>query len=163
MPISQGRRTTADSHAATSCLPLGRRAPVENDGGELIGKQVGQASSGANKGATYWSDNVQDALAQSSNTGFTDLAHKVGTKNIINMAEQFGVNGSSYRRGLGASYQGEVGLALGIASLTVNEQTTMLATIADNGEYHQAHLVKYWQTRARRRRADAEGRPAHRC
>ena len=36
-------------------------------------------------------------------------------------------------------------MALGIAPLTVNEQTTMLATIADNGMYHQAHVVKYWQ------------------
>jgi membrane peptidoglycan carboxypeptidase len=39
-----------------------------------------------------------------------------------------------------------VGLALGIASLTVQEQTTMLSTISDNGQYHAAHLVKYWQT-----------------
>jgi membrane peptidoglycan carboxypeptidase len=36
-------------------------------------------------------------------------------------------------------------MALGIAPLTVNEQTTMLATIADNGVYHQAHVIKYWQ------------------
>ncbi len=39
----------------------------------------------------------------------------------------------------------QVGLALGIASLTVNEQTTMLSTLADNGVYHQSHIVKYWQ------------------
>jgi membrane peptidoglycan carboxypeptidase len=36
-------------------------------------------------------------------------------------------------------------MALGIDALTVEEQATMLSTIADNGEYHAAHLVKYWQ------------------
>ena len=44
-----------------------------------------------------------------------------------------------------AKFKGEVGLALGIAPLTVQEQDTMLATLANNGDYHQAHLVKYWQ------------------
>jgi membrane peptidoglycan carboxypeptidase len=116
---------------------------VENDGGELIGKQVGTGSSGA----AYYSDNVQDALAQSSNTGFTDLAHKVGTKNIVSMASDFGVNTAAYSDGGSGlvSYEGDVGMALGIGSLTVQEQTTMLATIADNGLYHQAHLIKYWR------------------
>ena len=116
---------------------------VENDGGELIGKNLGKASTGA---AAY-GDNVQDALAQSSNTGFSDLAHRVGTANVYTMAGQFGVNLNSYKDGgSGLSiYIGDSGMALGIAPLTVNEQTTMLATIADNGLYHQAHVVKYWQ------------------
>ena len=35
--------------------------------------------------------------------------------------------------------------ALGEASLTVNEQTQMLATIDDNGVFHQAHIIKSWQ------------------
>jgi membrane peptidoglycan carboxypeptidase len=132
----------ATDHVANSCvLPGG--APVENDGGEQIGKQVGQASSGANKGATYWSNNVQGALAASSNTGFTDLAHKVGTQNIINMAAQYGVNTTAASF---SKFKGGVGIALGIAPLTVQEQDTMLATIANNGNYHQAHLVKYWQS-----------------
>jgi membrane peptidoglycan carboxypeptidase len=127
--------------AQKSCvLPGGY--PVENDGGELIGKQVGAASSGINKGATYFSDNTQGALAASSNTGFTDLAHKVGTQHIVNMAAQFGVNTTAASFG---KFTGGVGIALGIAPLTVQEQTTMLATLANNGYYHQAHLVKYWQ------------------
>jgi membrane peptidoglycan carboxypeptidase len=131
----------ADSAQKSCELPGGY--PVENDGGEQIGKQVGQATSGANKGATYWSNNVQGALAASSNTGFTDLAHKVGTQNIINMAAQYGVNTTAASFG---TFKGGVGIALGIAPLTVQEQDTMLATIADNGYYHQAHLVKYWQS-----------------
>jgi membrane peptidoglycan carboxypeptidase len=144
LPITQGQYMV--DNEKNNCLSenLNGSAPVENDAGETIGKQVGQQSSGANKGATYWSDSVQDALAQSSNTGFTDLAHKVGTANIIKLAENVGVNGSSSGADF-AHYEGGVGLALGIASLTVQEQTTMLSTISDNGEYHAAHLVKYWQ------------------
>ena len=135
---------TADNQSNSCLLPGG--APVENDGGETIGKQVGQQSSGANKGAAYWSSNVQNALAQSSNTAFTDLAHKVGTENIINTAQEVGVNMAPYPTGSGlASYKNQVGLALGIAPLTVQEQTSMLSTIADNGLYHQAHLIKFWQ------------------
>jgi membrane peptidoglycan carboxypeptidase len=129
-----------DSAQKSCVLPGGY--PVENDGGEQIGKQVGQAPSGDNKGATYWSNDVQGALAASSNTGFTDLAHKVGTQNIVNMAAQFGVNTTAASFG---KFTGGVGIALGIAPLTVQEQTTMLATHANNGYYHQAHLVKYWQ------------------
>jgi len=115
---------------------------VENDAGELIGKDVGTVS-----GAPAYSDNVQDALAQSSNTGFSDLAHRVGTANIYTMAGNFGVNLNSYADGGSGlhSYIGDSGMALGIAPLTVNEQTQMLATIADNGLYHQAHIIKYWQ------------------
>ena len=109
---------------------------VSNDGGEVIGnaKQGG--------GTT-----VQNALAQSSNTAFSDLAHRVGTTQIANMAGQFGVNLAPYNQGGSGltSYEGEVGMALGIAPLTVNEQTTMLSTIANDGSYHQAHVVKYWQ------------------
>jgi membrane peptidoglycan carboxypeptidase len=131
---------TADSAQKSCVLPGGY--PVENDGGELIGKQVGQAPSGANKGATYYSNNTQGALAASSNTGFTDLAHKVGTQNIIDTAAKFGVNTTAASF---SKFKGGVGLALGIAPLTVQEQDTMLATLANNGYYHQAHLVKYWQ------------------
>ena len=146
LPITAAQYELDNKAKPPNCLAQGLNgsAPVENDGGELIGKQVGQQSTGANKGATYFSTNAQGALAASSNTGFTDLAHKVGTANIIQMAEQFGVDGSSGGADF-AKYQGGVGLALGIASLTVQEQDTMLATLANNGYYHQAHLVKYWQ------------------
>ena len=36
-------------------------------------------------------------------------------------------------------------VALGESSLTVNEQTQMLATIDDNGVFHPGHVVKSWQ------------------
>jgi len=146
LPITQGQYTM--DNQKNDCLPqnLTSSFPVENDGGESIGKQVGKAPSGVNKGATYNSDNVQDALAQSSNTGFTDLAHKVGTTNIVKMAQAFGVNTGNFPAGSGLAHdEGQVGIALGINALTVQEQATMLSTIANNGEYHAAHLVKYWQ------------------
>jgi membrane peptidoglycan carboxypeptidase len=111
--------------------------PVENDGGE---SGIGNPKKG--NGTT-----VQNALAQSSNTAFTDLAHRATTSSIIRMAQNYGVNIAPFAQG-GSNLSdmvGQVGLALGTASLTVNEQDQMLATIADNGVYHQAHVVKYWQ------------------
>jgi membrane peptidoglycan carboxypeptidase len=87
--------------------------------------------------------NVQNAFAQSSNTAFTDLAHRVGTQKIIDLAGEMGVNLNPYSDdGSGLpSFKGEVGLALGTAPLTVNEQDTMLATIDNGGTYHQAHVI----------------------
>ncbi|MBO0802789.1 MAG: penicillin-binding protein, partial [Nocardiopsaceae bacterium] len=79
---------------------------------------------------------VQNALAQSSNTAFTDLAHRVGLKPIEQMAEaEGGVDPSTFK------YSPGVGIALGINSLTINDQASMMATIDDGGTYHQAHLV----------------------
>ena len=80
---------------------------------------------------------VAQAEAQSSNTAFTDLIHRVGNQNVVNMAKQFGVDVET--SGL-AKDQG-VGMALGIDSLQVNEQDTMLATLDDNGIYHPAHII----------------------
>jgi membrane peptidoglycan carboxypeptidase len=128
--LSKDMTYYAASECAQNNLP-GYYA-VENDGGETIG------SAKNNFGVS-----PQTALAQSSNVAFSDLAHKVGTTAIINMAHMFGVD--TQASGLDGM-RGEAGIALGIGSLTVNEQTTMLATIDDNGMYHQAHIVKYWQT-----------------
>jgi membrane peptidoglycan carboxypeptidase len=63
------------------------------------------------------------------------------------MARQFGVDVAPYQDGGSAltSYEGGVGMSLGVAPLTVNEQATMLAAVADDGLYHQAHVVRYWQ------------------
>ena len=107
---------------------------VSNDGGEVISNKPGGAIS------------VQDALAQSSNTAFTDLAHRVGTRNIIQMAANMGVNIAKYPAGSNLDQLvGQVGMALGTGSLTVNEQATMLSTIDDDGTYHQSHIIQSWQ------------------
>jgi len=82
---------------------------------------------------------VAQAEAQSSNTAFTDLIHRVGTQNVVNMARQFGVDTAT--SGLQSDI-GHVGMALGQDSLSVSEQDTMLATLADNGTYHSAHVIQ---------------------
>jgi membrane peptidoglycan carboxypeptidase len=129
--------TKVTSSGTTISCPSGESSyfPVENDGGEVIGNPK--------KGG---GTTVQNALAQSSNTAFTDLTHRVTTSNVIKMAQALGVNIAAFPNGSNlTNLVGQVGLALGTASLTVNEQTTMLSALADNGVYHQAHIVKYWQ------------------
>ena len=80
----------------------------------------------------------QNAMAQSINTAYTDLWHKVGGASVLDMAKSMGVNLDT--SGLNGMVN-EAGVALGQASLTVAEQATMLATIDDNGVYHDAHVV----------------------
>jgi membrane peptidoglycan carboxypeptidase len=108
---------------------------VSNDGGETItGTKAGGATT------------VQNALAQSSNTAYTDLAHRAGTRAIIQMAANMGVNIAAFPNGSNLSQLvGQVGMALGTGSLTVNEQATMLSTIDDGGMYHEAHIIQSWQ------------------
>ena len=89
--------------------------------------------------AVYGAMSVAQAEAQSSNTAFTDLIHRVGTQNVVDMAKQFGVDAAS--SGLQGDV-GHVGMALGQDSLSVNEQDTMLATLTDNGTYHAAHIIQ---------------------
>jgi penicillin-binding protein 1A len=128
----------------STVVPYGTKACAGAD--EFVVSNVGGAAVGdpARGGGTT----VQNALAQSSDTAFVDLAHRIGTQNIERMAGQLGVNVAPYAEGGGSglvNYTGQVGMALGVAPLTVNEQATMLSTIADNGQYHQAHVVKYWE------------------
>jgi membrane peptidoglycan carboxypeptidase len=127
--------STVVPYGTTTCAQPAH-SPVFNDGGEVIGNP------GQGGGTT-----VQNALAQSSNTAFTDLAHRAGTAKIAAMAGRLGVDVAPYQDGGSGlhNYTGAVGMALGVAPLTVNEQAQMLATVADDGLYHQAHLVKYWQ------------------
>jgi membrane peptidoglycan carboxypeptidase len=115
---------------------------VENDDGEIIGKGVGP------KGDNIYGSPVQNALALSSNTAFTDLAHRDGTSNVVQMAADYGVNVQSYASG-GSGLTLDEGavtqIALGGSAMTVQQQAQMLATIDDNGLYHEAHIIKYWQ------------------
>jgi membrane peptidoglycan carboxypeptidase len=114
---------------------------IQNDGAEVIGKPVGP------KGDLLSETSVQNALAQSSNTAFTDLEHRATTASTIQMASNFGVKINDYPAGSGltSKLHQVPGVALGTASLTVNEQTQMLATIDDNGTFHSGHVVKSWQ------------------
>ena len=86
---------------------------------------------------------VVTASAESLNTAYTDLYHRVaGTDgmNMINMAKSFGVNVASTASGL-YTQRDEVGTALGQASLTVEEQASTFATLADNGQYNAPHVI----------------------
>jgi membrane peptidoglycan carboxypeptidase len=95
---------------------------------------------------------VVRATAESLNTAFTDLWHKVAynpaTQDhpVVDMAKAFGVNVGPYPSGSGLTgkngMQDEAGTALGQASLTVEEQATMIATLAAGGEYSTPHLIK---------------------
>ncbi len=82
----------------------------------------------------------QNAMAQSINTAYTDLWHKVGGAPVLDMAQSMGVNVNVGASGLDGM-EHEAGVALGQASLTVAEQATMLATIDDGGVYHAAHVI----------------------
>jgi membrane peptidoglycan carboxypeptidase len=86
---------------------------------------------------------VVKAAALSSNAAFEDLAHRVGTTPIIRMAKALGVDISSASNGGSGLTDdvGKIGIALGIAPLTVEEQATTFATLADNGVYHTPHVI----------------------
>jgi membrane peptidoglycan carboxypeptidase len=86
----------------------------------------------------------QLAMAESINTAYTDLWHVVaGTDgmNVVNVAQAFGVDTNAAGITAGPDMQNEAGITLGQASLTVGEQASMLATIDDNGVYHDAHVI----------------------
>ena len=85
---------------------------------------------------------VAEASALSLNTAYGDLIHRVGTQNVINMAKKFGVNTAAYPGGSGLQRMvGQSGIALGQASLTVEEQATTFSTLAANGQYATPHVI----------------------
>ena len=81
---------------------------------------------------------VPKAAAISSDPGFEDLVHRAGTQATIDMARAFGVDTKA--SSLQAKVD-EVGMALGIASLTVEEQATTFATLAGGGMYVTPHVI----------------------
>ena len=90
----------------------------------------------------------QMAMAASINTAYADLWHTVAGRatthtinNVGEMAQLFGVDTAAQASPAGRAFQDEYGVALGEASLTVVEQGSMLATIDDNGVYHDPHLI----------------------
>jgi membrane peptidoglycan carboxypeptidase len=85
--------------------------------------------------------NAQMAMAVSINTAYADLWHRVGGAAVAQMAQAMGVNTDAAGITGSGGMVHEAGVALGQGSLTVGEQATMLATIADNGVYHQAHVI----------------------
>ncbi|MGE5289932.1 MAG: transglycosylase domain-containing protein [Micromonosporaceae bacterium] len=83
------------------------------------------------------------AISYSLNTAFVDLTHRIGTKNVISMARSLGVNTAPYPTGSDLSQKvHQTGIAIGIASLTAQEQATTFASFANNGTYVSAHVIK---------------------
>jgi membrane peptidoglycan carboxypeptidase len=90
----------------------------------------------------------QMAMAESINTAFSDLWHVVAgvgstttANNVAQMAQAFGVDTTLAGITGKDDMQDDYGVTLGQASLTVEEQASMLATIDDNGVYHDAHVI----------------------
>ncbi len=88
-PMSYSQAITAavydEPGQNTGCKDPGA-IKIENDGGESVGKAVGP------KGDNLSETSVQNALAQSSNTAFTDLDHRATTASTIQMAQNYGVD-----------------------------------------------------------------------
>jgi membrane peptidoglycan carboxypeptidase len=85
---------------------------------------------------------VAQASALSLNTAYGDLIHRVGTQNVIDMAAKFGVNTANYPAGSGLQHmEGQSGIALGQASLTVEEQANTFAVLAAHGQYVTPHVI----------------------
>ena len=93
---------------------------------------------------------VVEATAMSLNTAYADLWHRVAGYNP-NGDPNCHRHGQGLRGGHSAApttasglrhMRDEAGTALGQASLTVEEQATMIATLADGGVYHTPHVIK---------------------
>jgi membrane peptidoglycan carboxypeptidase len=98
---------------------------------------------------------VAKAAAISSDPAFMDLAHRVGVQNVITMAKEMGVGQTPFNQD-GNDYTalndqfgdnsksdtaGAVTIALGEGQLTAVEQASMVATLADDGVYHDPHVI----------------------
>ena len=90
----------------------------------------------------------QMAMAESINTAFSDLWHVVAgvgsttvANNVAQIAQAFGVDTAAAGITGKDDMQDDYGVTLGQASLTVEEQASMLATIDDNGVYHDPHVI----------------------
>jgi len=128
-------------------LPTAYAKPGNQPPAGTVGyyKVVNDESGNNNFGPVH----IQTATAASLNTAYTDLWHRVAydptTRQhpVTDMAKAFGVD-VRLSGMVGGKYpmQDLAGVALGQASLTVEEQATTIATIADNGVYHTPHVIK---------------------
>jgi membrane peptidoglycan carboxypeptidase len=146
-PVTPAVYHQASSSSTFAGCPSSSYFPEENDSGELIGKTagVGNGTNGTVAGAQYYSDTVQDALAQSSNVAFTDLIHKTGTTAPENIAEAVGTSPTAFTSRGDPNFGNTVGIALGEAPMTVQDQASLVAMLDDNGTFHTAHLIQYWE------------------
>ncbi len=87
---------------------------------------------------------VNAATAASSNPAFVDLAHRVGTVNVVRMAKSFGVDIGKFSNGgsnLSQMIWAKPGSRWVSRRLTVEEQASTFATLANRGNYHTPHVI----------------------
>ncbi|MFI0356586.1 transglycosylase domain-containing protein [Actinomadura sp. 9N407] len=77
------------------------------------------------------------ATQTSSNTGFVQLAMKVGVSDVVKNAKKQGVSPDMVD-----AFKQQAGLALGINNIRAIEQASGYAVFANGGTYHQPHVVK---------------------
>ncbi|MFB4316402.1 transglycosylase domain-containing protein [Actinomadura sp. 21ATH] len=77
------------------------------------------------------------ATKESSNTGFVQLALKVGVPDVVKTAKEMGVSPDMVD-----PYKQQAGLALGINDIRAIEQASGYATFANGGTYYQPHVIK---------------------
>ena len=134
------KTSTLDGHSPLWIPPVSspmtyasQTTPADSAGWYEVGNDAGDAQANG--------VSVVTASAESLNTAYTDLYHRVaGTdgENMIKIAQQFGVN--TQASGL-YNMRDEVGTALGQASLTVEEQASTFATLANDGGYIAPHVI----------------------
>ncbi len=134
------RTSTLDGYSPLYIPPVwqastfaSRTTPVNSASWYEVGNDVGDGSVGP--------VTVTSATALSLNTAYADLYHRAAGPSgqaIVNMAQAFGVD--TAQSGL-TRMKEEVGTALGQASLTVEEQATTFATLANNGDYVTPHVI----------------------
>ena len=130
----------SDQYPTTSAVPANGTGP-----GACPSTPYGwhEFSNDAGDSGTGGPQSVAYSTAMSLNTAYTDLTHRVGTQNVINMAKSFGVNTSAYPGGSNLQHDlGQIGIALGQNALTVGEQANTFAVLSANGQYVTPHVVK---------------------
>ncbi|MEU6034295.1 transglycosylase domain-containing protein [Actinomadura sp. NPDC047616] len=85
---------------------------------------------------------LMKATQESSNTGYVQLALKVGVPNVAKTAEDVGVASD-----LVEPYKSQAGLALGINDIRPIEQAAGYAVFANGGTYYQPHVVRQVRTK----------------
>jgi len=129
--------------------PDSQPAAFAKPGGQAPGPGYYEVVNDESGNNSFGGVHVQLATAASLNTAYTDLWHRVaynpttGRHPVTDMAKALGVDVvASGMVGGPRPMQDEAGIALGQASLTVEEQATTIATLADNGLYHSPHVIK---------------------
>jgi membrane peptidoglycan carboxypeptidase len=145
--VQQGMNVQASVLNGDSPLwipPDTQPAAYARAGGPQPGPGWDQISNDESGNNNFGPVSVQTATAASLNTAYADLWHRValnpqtGAHNVVTMARAFGVD--VQLSGL-AGMADQAGTALGQASLTVEEQATMIATLANRGEYVTPHVI----------------------